>query len=52
MIKNCDECGKPFYDEDAVVAVILTEYHTTKSSVSYALSKPSACIRLLHEECY
>lgn len=52
MIKVCDACSKPLHDEDAVVAVMLTEYHATNSIVSYALAKPAACIRLVHEECY
>lgn len=51
MDQTCLNCNKLLVDQDVVKAVVLTHYIGLKSKVTYALSKPFACLKVEHENC-
>jgi len=52
VFKNCAVCGEPFRDEDAIMAVMLSEYKEIESDVHYAITTPTTCLEIIHRGCY
>lgn len=52
MQKMCPVCDMPFKDGDKLVVVMLSEYKQIESDVHYAITPPTQCVELMHQECY
>ncbi len=52
MLKICPTCDTPLYNDDDVVAIVLTKFVQIDSAVSYAISEPTKCIEVIHSECF
>jgi len=52
MKKECPICDYPLLDDDTVVAIMVAKFKLIDSDVNYAISHPSRCIEIVHEECF
>lgn len=47
----CQNCNRLFDKGDVVKALIITKFVPLKSSVVYALEKPTECLEVYHQNC-
>jgi hypothetical protein len=52
MLKQCDMCRRDLEDGDEIVAAVVTVFRMVTSRVSYAVDKPTACLRMIHIDCF
>lgn len=50
--KLCPVCELPFDDGAKIVAVMLSTYKAIESSVNFAITQPTQCVEIVHDECY
>lgn len=52
FVRICPICADPFVDSDPIVAVMASTYKKIDSDVHYAITTPTQCYEIIHEECY
>lgn len=50
--KSCDVCGNGLGDGESVMAIIQSKYRDIPSLRSFAMDKPTDCVKIAHSECY
>ena len=49
--RKCPNCNRLFHGGDKIRALVLAEWIDLKSSITYAISKPTACLEVYHRNC-
>jgi len=52
MTKHCPYCGVPLIDGDRVIAAVKTTYRQLPSRIAFAVTTPTECIEIQHEDCW
>lgn len=47
----CPNCDRLFEQDDLVKAVVISRFVALKSSRTYAISKPTDCLEMIHLNC-
>lgn len=51
-MRSCPMCDYEFKDGDKLVAVMLSTFKEIDSDVHYAITTPTACVEIIHRDCY
>jgi hypothetical protein len=52
MNKPCSVCHRLVQDGDPIIAIVRSTYKALGSKISFAITKPQACLSVTHEYCY